>query len=74
MQQRSTTFGGQTLPAGVVTLGFDQVLIDKIKNAGIGIYDLGNLLELPGDNRLAQNGGKEVRLAVQFSVHLRPPI
>ena len=63
-------FGGQSLPTGIVALGFDQVLIDKIQNTGIGIDDLGNLFELPG-NRVARNGGKKVRLAVQFSAHLR---
>jgi len=63
-------FSGQPFTTGVVALGSDQVLIDKIKNTGISIHDLGNLFELPG-NRIARNGGKKVRLAVQFSAHLR---
>jgi hypothetical protein len=55
-------FGGQPFTTGVVALGFDQVLIDKTKNTGIGIYDLRNLFELSG-NRIARNGGKKIRLA-----------
>ena len=57
------------LPAGVVTFGLDEVPIDKIQNTRSGIDDLRDLFELPG-NRVARNGGKKVRLAVQFSAHV----
>ena len=57
--------GGHPFPAGIGTMGLDEVLKDKVHDRWGGIEDLGHLFELFHD-RASCHGGEEVHLGVEF--------